>query len=75
MDKKEKKRKILNFLRDNFGQYFGALKIDKALGFDPGGTVDGQHLSWSTHKVLEEMVESGELEQYHGKGFRYKKAS
>ena len=60
---KDKKRKILDYLKNKSEQCFGALRIDNALGFDPGGTATGEHKSWNTHNILHELSKEGFVKQ------------
>ena len=59
----DKKRTIVDYLKKNSGKCFGAYKIDMALGFDPGGTATGNHKSWDTHKILQTLSKSHELQE------------
>ncbi len=61
-----KKKQILDFLREHPGEYFGAGVIDRKLGFDPG------YNHYPTHRLLQELLAEGLLEQRHGSGFRIK---
>ena len=66
MDDKDKKRKILGFLKKHQGEYYGARKIDKVLGFDWG------HNNYPTHKLLLELKRDGFLKQKYRYGFKLK---
>ena len=70
MDKDKKREKIVAFFKKHPRQYFGAFKIDGILRFDKGG--NNGHKSWNTHKILEDLVVDGFLEQKKGKGFKLK---
>ena len=63
MDKEEKKKRITNFLM-YFSGHCGSAKLNQALG------IKDNLQNSKTHKILEEMVEEGKLEQCHSKGFR-----
>ena len=72
MTEQEIKEKIKDFFKKHPGEYWGAYKIDGELGFDRGGSADGGHKSWPTHKILTKLKGEGFLEQDDRFGFRLK---
>ena len=71
MFKKKSEQEIMSLYRKRPGECIGALRVDKALNYDPGGTAKGEQLSRDTHKILQELEKKGFLKQCKGHGFCY----
>ena len=58
---------ILEFLRNNPNEFFGAKKISDKLGLMEG------YNFYFAHSLLTELKKRGKIEPSHGRGFKYKK--